>query len=402
MKIVIATDQFPPMVGGVAVVTHQLALHLAKREHQVWVIAPSENWRSAQTLEQQVHISRFASFEWPAYEGQRIAFFPFLTVWRLFKSLQPDVVHIHSPLILGTLARMAAHSYHVPVIATNHFMPINLSRSLSGDNVVGRSFSSATYRYLIGFYRHCDYVTAPTATALKLLREQGLRTPGEALSNGIDLTRFSPGPRDEGMRQTLGLPTKVPLALVLTRLMEEKRVHILLQAMQHLQAPVHLVVAGTGPDAKALQTLAQQLGISQRVTFLGFVPDEQLVPLYRLADFFVMPSVAELQSLATLEAMACGLPVIAADAGALPELVKPGQNGYLFQPDKSDQLARALEGMLKQPQQWQAMGQHSLEIAAQHEYQQVLNRWETLYQAQHSLHAATTTAASQPRGMAPL
>ncbi|HLW02077.1 MAG TPA: glycosyltransferase [Ktedonobacterales bacterium] len=399
MNIVIVTDQFPPMVGGVATVTHQLSVRLAERGHHVTVVAPSENWHNEQNHEQEIHIYRFSSFEWPAYEGQRIAFLPFLALRRLFQKIQPDVVHIHSPLVLGTLARVVAHTLHIPVIATNHFMPINLSRSLVGDGPVGKTYSKVVYRYLVGFYQRCDYVTAPTSTAFKLLVEQSLHTPGEALSNGIDLTRFRPEPRDECLRRALGLPADRPLALILTRLMEEKRVHILLQAMKQVQEPVHLAVAGTGPDASALQTLAHRLGISQQVTFLGFVPDEQIVPLYSLADFFVMPSVAELQSLATLEAMACGLPVIAADAGALPELVKPGQNGYLFPSDKSDQLAFYLDKLLRQPQQWQAMRHQSLEMAAQHGYQHILERWEAIYQARGNPHSSATAATPQPRGV---
>ncbi|HEU5370105.1 MAG TPA: glycosyltransferase [Ktedonobacterales bacterium] len=368
------------MVGGVATVTRRLARHLAARDHQVWVVAPSEDRRSYQNVEGHVYLYRFSSFEWPFYEGQRVALLPFLGLWRLFKAMQPDVVHIHSPQVLGVLARLAAHALDIPVVATNHFMPINLSRSLASDGAVGRRFSSLVYRYLVGFYQRCEYVTAPTETAYGLLLAHGLRTAGEAVSNGIDLARFRPGPRDERVRQALGLPVDRPLALAVTRLMNEKRVHVLLEALAQTREPVHLAIAGTGPEARSLQALASQLGISQRVTFLGFVLDEQLVALYRLADCFVMPSTAELQSLATLEAMACGLPVIAANAGALPELVQPERNGYLFQPDQSDQFAICLDMLLRQPQRWQALGQQSLRIAAQHDYQRIVERWEAIYQ----------------------
>lgn len=380
VRIVLVTDQFLPMVGGVATVTHQLAMNLAARGHQIWVVAPSEGWRNKQSYEEQVSVYRFSSLEWPAYEGQRVALLPIIGIWRLFKRIAPDIIHIHSPLILGILAREIGHTLHIPIIATNHFMPINMNRSLADNEVVSGSFSRVVYHYLVGFYRRCDYVTAPTTTALTLLREHGLRTSGEAISNGINLVRFSPGPGDETVRQSLGLPKDQPLALILTRLMREKRVHVLLEAVAQTHQPFHLVIAGSGPDAGALQAQANQLGVSQKISFLGFVADESVVSLYRLVDFFVMPSVAELQSLATLQALACGLPVIAANASALPELVQPGRNGYLFQPDQSDQLARCLDTLLKQPQQWQAMGQHSLKLAAYHDYQRVIEQWETIYQ----------------------
>jgi glycosyltransferase involved in cell wall biosynthesis len=368
------------MVGGVTTVTHQLSTNLAARGHQVWVVAPSEDWRNKQSSEERVSVYRFSSLEWPAYEGQRVALLPVIGIWRLFKRIAPDIIHIHSPHVLGVLAREIGRTLHIPIVATNHFMPINMSRSLTDSKVVSGSFSRVVYRYLVGFYHRCDYVTAPTATALALLREHGLRASGEAVSNGVNLARFSPGPGDEALRQALGLPKDQPLALILTRLMREKRIHVLLKAVAQTDQPFHLVIAGSGPDAGVLQALANQLGVSQKVSFLGFVADESLVSLYRLVDFFVMPSVAELQSLATLQALACGLPVIAAEAGALPELVQPGQNGYLFQPDKSDQLALCLEKLLRQPQQWQDMRLQSLRIAAHHDYQRVIEQWETIYQ----------------------
>jgi glycosyltransferase involved in cell wall biosynthesis len=385
VHIAVVTDQFLPLVGGVATVTHQLSTHLAARGHQVWVIAPSEDWKNDQHLEEYVQIYRFSSFAWPFYEGQRVALLPFIGLWQLFEKIKPDVVHIHSPQVLGTLARLVAHALRIPVVVTHHFMPINLSRSLADDRLVGRGFSRAVYRYLVRFYQGCEYVTAPTKTAYHMLVVHGLRTQGEVVSNGIDLTRFSTGPGDETVRRALRLPADQPLALTVTRLMSEKRVHVLLAALAQVQRPIHLAIAGTGPDAGTLQALAKRLGISHQVTFLGFVPDEHLVSLYRLGDFFVMPSIAELQSLATLEAMACGLPVIAAEAGALPELVQPEQNGYLFPPDQSEQLAQCLDRLLCQPRQWQAMGQKSLEIASRHDYQQVIGKWEAIYQDLHSL-----------------
>ncbi len=199
------------------------------------------------------------------------------------------------------------------------------------------------------------------------------------LSNGIDLSRFSPGPRDTALRQALGLPAGMPLALTVSRLMREKRLPVLLEALARMQAPLHLAIAGIGPEARSLQALARRLGIGQRVTFLGAVPDAQLAALYRLVDCFLIASIAELQSLATVEAMACGLPVMADDAGALPELVQPGRNGYLFPAEDGAQLAHCLEQFLREPERWKAMGQESRKLAEQHDYEQVVQQWESIY-----------------------
>src|ERR1051326_4611777 len=91
MRIAVVTDQYLPMVGGVAATTHQLASRLAARDHHVSVIAPSEGWHNEHHMDGQVSVYRFSSFEWPAYEGQRVAWLPFLGLQRLFKKLHPEV-----------------------------------------------------------------------------------------------------------------------------------------------------------------------------------------------------------------------------------------------------------------------------------------------------------------------
>jgi glycosyltransferase involved in cell wall biosynthesis len=116
-----------------------------------------------------------------------------------------------------------------------------------------------------------------------------------------------------------------------------------------------------------------------RISFLGFIPDKDLAPLYRLADVFAIPSEAELQSLATMEAMACGLPVVAADAYALPELVHHDINGFLFQRGNSEEMAQFLDVLVIDKELRKQMGSKSLEIIANHDRTQVLDQWEALY-----------------------
>jgi glycosyltransferase involved in cell wall biosynthesis len=381
MRIVVVTEQYLPMVGGVATVTQHLSQDLAAAGHQVWVFAPSEGHYNEDTEQGPVHVHRFSSFEWPTYDGQRIAFPPLAPLRRLLRAIDPDVVHIHSPIVLGNLAQLLASSMHVPVVATNHYMPINMSPSLSSDPLLGKKFESLAYSYLISFYNRCDFVTAPTATALDLLKAHGLRAPSRPVSNGIDLQQFCPRPRDEALRRRLSLPADRPLILYVGRISPEKRVNIVLDALVQLRHPAHLVVGGGGPALPELEERASSLGIGRRVTFLGRVADEDLIPLYRLADVFVMPSVAELQSVAALEALAVGLPVVAADAGALPELVHDGENGFLFTPDDSAALAERLARLVSDADLRGRMSENALAVARRHDRRRVLDEWQDVYAA---------------------
>ncbi|TME63308.1 MAG: glycosyltransferase family 4 protein, partial [Chloroflexi bacterium] len=379
MRIMIVTDQYPPMVGGVPTVTHGLAHDFAERGHQVWVVAPSQGARDVRRLEQKVRVYRFSSFDWPTYEGLRIPFIPFIPIRNLLKRSDPHIIHIHSPIVLGNIAQMLAGGLRKPVIATNHYMPFNMSRSLTADPLFSKPFSNITYTYLVHFCNRCEYVTAPTATALNLLYEHGLRAPAGVISNGIDLKKFSPGERSDQIREKFDLPLDRPLALHVNRLSEEKRIDVLLDAAAKMTGNGYIALVGSGPAEAELRAQAERLHLSDRVSFLGYVRDADLLTLRRSSEMFVIPSEADLQSLATMEAMACGLPVVAANSYALPELVHHGENGYVFQPGNSDELATYLDTLLTDAPLRAQMGQKSLEIIAKHDRVQVLDQWESLY-----------------------
>ncbi|QBD81057.1 glycosyltransferase family 4 protein [Ktedonosporobacter rubrisoli] len=379
MRIMIVTDQYPPMVGGVPTVTRGLAIDFARRGHQVWVVAPSYGPRDVRRLEHKVRVYRFSSFEWPAYEGLRIPFLPFGPVRNLIKRADPDIIHIHSPVVLGNIAQILAGGLRKPVIVTNHYLPINISRSLMSDPIIGKYFSLVSYSYLVYFCNRCEYVTTPTTTALDLLYEHGLRAPAKAISNGIDLKRFSPGPANPAIRQRFNLPQNEPLILHVNRLSEEKRIDVLLDALARTQSKGHVALVGTGPMEADLRAQVERLGLNERVSFLGFVRDSELLKLRRSANLFVIPSEADLQSLATMEAMACGLPVIAANSYALPELVHHGENGFLFQPGNHEELARQIDLMLDDEDLRARMGAESLRLIAQHDRNLILDQWEELY-----------------------
>lgn len=379
MRIMIVTDQYPPMVGGVPTVTRGLATDFANRGHNVWIVAPSYGSRDVRRVEHHVRVYRFSSFEWPAYEGMRIPFLPFMPIRNLLKKADPDIIHIHSPAVLGNIAQILAGGLRKPIIVTNHYLPINMSRSLLSDPLIGKHFSNVSYGYLVHFCNRCEYVTAPTMTALNLLYEHGLRAPAQAISNGIDLQKFTPGSPDLHIRHTLGLPEGVPLALHVNRLSEEKRNDVLLDAVAKMKGPGHVALVGTGPAEMELRAQAEQLHINERVSFLGYVRDADLLALRRTSELFVIPSEADLQSLSTMEAMACGLPIIAADAYALPELVHHEENGFLFEPGNSDELASQLDLLLYDADLRQRMGQESLRIIQQHDRIHVLDQWEALY-----------------------
>lgn len=380
MRIMIVTDQYPPMVGGVPNITHSLAIDFVNRGHQVWVAAPSYGTRSIRRIEENINVSRFSSFEWPSYKDQRIPFLPFASIRQLIKRSNPDVIHVHSPIVLGNIAQMLAPGLHKPVIVTNYYLPDNvLSRAILADPIFGKPLSSITYSYLVQFYNRCDYVTSPTLVALELLLVHGLRVPSAVISNGIDLGCYSPGPREPEVLRRLGLPEDRPIILHLNRLSPEKRIDVLLDAVAQMKVTAHIALVSSGPAEAELRAHVDRLQINDRVSFLGFINDADLIPLRRSSRLFVVPSEAELQSMALMEAMACGLPVIAANAHALPELVHHQRNGFLFSPGASAELATRIDQLLTDEEMHTRMSAESLRIIAGHDRNKILGQWEELY-----------------------
>jgi glycosyltransferase involved in cell wall biosynthesis len=142
---------------------------------------------------------------------------------------------------------------------------------------------------------------------------------------------------------------------------------------------IHLVLAGMGKEKRNLEELAEKLSIQQTVTFTGFVPDEDLQNIYRVADLFVTAGVAELQSIVTMEAMASGLPVVAVNAMALPELVHDGENGYLFSDGDGQMFAEKVIAILSDQAMWAKMSEKSLEIIRDHDINKTIEEYESIY-----------------------
>ena len=413
------TDQYEPMVGGVPTVTRDLARGLAGRGHTVTVVAPSATRQGhrADGPSGEMTVDFRGSVPWPWYEGQRLGFLPPARAGELISAMEPDVVHLHSPLTLGVGARLAARRRHVPVVYTNHYVPLNVwpsaARAGKATGTASRARDAAFYAYVTSFANRCDLVTAPTATALRLLRDHGLHAPAEAVSNGVDLDRFSPGlggrekggagrEKEAALRSKYALPPGRPLILSVGRLSPEKRADVLIAAVARLpsandEGPV-LAIAGAGPDEDRLRSLVRHYGVTDRVVFTGFVADSDLPGLYRLADVFAIAAQAELQSLVTMAAMASGLPVVAVDAGALAELVHVGENGFLARPGHAREIADGLDLLCRDVDLRVRMSKASSRIIAGHDAHRLLTRWESIYRALASPAAGVARGTEERQG----
>jgi glycosyltransferase involved in cell wall biosynthesis len=388
-RVVIGADTYPPDVNGAANFAQRLAEGLRGRGHEVHIICPATEAGPGTTVERGITVHRLPSHRTPFHPTFRVSL-PWQTARpaaRLLERITPDVVHIQSHFSVCRTLAAAAHRRRIPVVATNHFMPENLLGFTRLPARVADAACRFAWRDLVRVFRRAHAVTAPTPRAVRLLHENGLDVPARPVSCGLDLDRFSQPTADGGDTE--------PRVLFVGRLDKEKNVHELLRALALLpeERRVRAEIVGDGSCRPALEALARDLGIQDRVTFHGLAADQEVLAAYARCDVFCMPGTAELQSLATMEAMAAGKPVVAADAMALPHLVHPGRNGYLFPPGDVRALATFLTTLLDAPSARRRMGQASRKIVAEHDIRRTLSTFEDLYlQA-----AGRPAAAASPR-----
>ncbi|MDP9212293.1 MAG: glycosyltransferase [bacterium] len=385
MKILLATESYWPNRDGGSVFERALVHGLIELGHEVRVVAPSPKAGGPYVeRDGRSDVHRTRSFRLPGKFGSvgaRGSLLPGRVIRSLIDGYSPDLVHIHNPFGIGRTAMRAARKRHIPVVATNHNMPENTVDNL---RLLGKLIPNAAeriWRWQIKFLNQANFVTSPTKTAVDMLVAHGLTVPHRPISNGVDVRRFNPSVPATALRRKLHLPEK-PIVLYLGRLDGEKRMDVWLDAVPKVRKEIdaHFLIGGRGGELAALKRRAVSLGVAHHVTFAGEVADADLPAFYRLGTVFAISSPAELQSIVTLEALAAGLPVVAADAAALPELCQSGRNGYLFQPGSADGLAESLARILQNPAMSAQMGAESRKIIeASHDLRKMPTNYEAVY-----------------------
>jgi Glycosyltransferase len=320
------TDTYLPTVNGVSYTVALWRDRYVSRGGQQWVVYPDHPERRAQSGELPVR-----SVPLPIYPDFRVA--PPVLPAGLGAV---DLVHVHSPFGMGLAGRRLATdvplvvSYHTPTPAYAAYAP--------GGPWVERSVATVADRYERWFLDQADLILFPSTVTREAYTDESEGGPPTAvISNGVDVEQFvetSPSPR-----VAAAIDDEQPTIGYTGRLGYEKQLDELLLAAAPLD--VQVLVAGDGPARADLEGIARQRGVD--ATFLGFLPREELPGFYSALDLFVFPSPIETQGIVAMEAIACGTPVIAADAAALSETVTDGVDGLHYPPRDIDALQSAIE-----------------------------------------------------------
>jgi len=378
----IGCDTFFPDVNGAARFAERLSAGLADRGHEVHVVAPGQRWKRSQPgvemIEgQPVTVHRLPSLRWLPHDWLR-----FVLPWRakhyakvVLNRVHPDVIHIQSHIVIGRGLAKEATSRDIRLVATNHVMPENVLDFTLLPERAKRVFIRWGWREADKVLRRASAVTTPTRRAADFLERNTTQRGVLPVSCGLRASQYIADltPRTRNQLIFVG------------RLTMEKHIDVAIRALTRfdLDLDVELTVVGDGDQRKNLEKLAHEVGVADRVHFTGKLNEDELRRKLSEASVFVMPSIAELQSIATMEAMASGLPIVAADAMALPHLVNHGKNGYLFQPGNDRELAAKVMKVLRlSEEQYRKMQQRSLREVQAHDLDRTLDTFETLYRGQ--------------------
>jgi glycosyltransferase involved in cell wall biosynthesis len=385
MRIAMFTDYFFPELGGIQDSIAITSLALAERGHHIDIHAPRYSARdyrlvgapiAERDLGCNVRVSRHLSLPFPSSTRQSRVALPSPIAALARRRARPDVIHAHSFFGIGLAALWLGARLKIPVIGTNHttvagfapHIPISARRAAA---------------YVLWFYNRCGMLTAPSRSVFDELGPAMLTPPRLVISNPIDTEMFSPGPEADRDAEKARFGLSGATITYAGRLGPEKNIAVLLRALAALRErgiDAELALAGHGSEEPVLRALAGTLGIAPRVRFFGTLAPRDLARLLRISDIFAIMSTSETQSMVLLQAMASGVPVVAAQTRALPEFVGPDR-GILVEPRDSAQLARVFEDLLGTPERRRDMGRAGRRFAERHGVAPVTDAWEALYRS---------------------
>ncbi|MDR4999204.1 1,4-alpha-glucan branching protein domain-containing protein [Brevibacillus parabrevis] len=367
--------EFPPnVVGGLGRAVYDLARHLVRQGVAVHVLTRASDWSVAEEVMDGVHVHRLPTYI-PAEQEDFLSWVFQLNLAmsdateQLWKNgVRPDVIHAHDWLV-GWAAMEIKERYSLPLVSTIHALEHGRHQGIHTPlqeriHNSERTLAHASDRVIV-----CSHYMANEVQRLFDIPRAKLRV----IHNGVDLAQ-PPAFDQNRLREELSIGDG-PILFFVGRLVQEKGVHLLLEAMARLRydfGHVTLLIAGKGPMQGQWQQRAEEMGIAERVKFLGFVDDARRDQLFLLADIAVFPSLYEPFGIVALEAMALGVPILAADTGGLREIVRHGENGATMYAGNPESLTDQLRWLLQDPKKRRQMAQ-----TAQHDVLQHYN-WTSL------------------------
>lgn len=367
MRILFVADDLYPGFGGQARATEGHIAALVARGHRVVAIAGSE--RDPTPAPDGVRVVRLPSFR--LFRSQTRFAWP-VTGTVAAEVADADVVHVNTPTPLAVVTARAAARAGVPLVMGVH---TQIETSTLQVPLIGPALGPLLRAWYRNVFARADLLVAPTAFACDIAKAFTHRRC-EVVSNGLDLAKWPPADKERRRDAVRRL-------VYVGRLSREKRPQDLLALAPYLGERTEVHIAGTGPLENDLRRRAAEPDVAGRVRVLGYVSEAQKRALLEAADVFLMPSPAELQSIATLEAMAtgCAVATVGFASSAVPGIVAESGAGVVLAVGDAEAQARGLRALLEDEPGLRRAQANARAYAKTHDMRQVAERLEAHYRS---------------------
>lgn len=369
-RIAVFTGNYVNIVDGVALTLNRMVKHFMVRGREVVVFGPEGPSRALSPVGEFVGLPSIPAPPQPEY---RFALGMPRAARQRLESFRPEIIHLATPDLIGWWGRREGRRRKLPVVTSFHS---NIVSYLQYVPLLKR-FQGAGWRYFRAFYSGCDHIYVPTESMAQELRERGIGQPREHIGErlrlwprGVDLQRFSPKKRNLAWRRELGVADDERLVLFVARLRWEKGLDTLAKAIRALEdakIPHRSMIVG---DGVAYEPLRKRL---PKTLFTGMLDGEALARAYASADLFLYPSATETFGNVILEAMASGLPVVAADAPGSRSVVAPGESALLAMPDDARSFFARAKEILQDDALREALAAAGLARSARFSWEQAMD-----------------------------
>ncbi len=380
LNIAMICDPIGDNKSGVVISTLRFGKSLNERGHHVIFIGAKSGMVKNDDYNNGIKTYRYRSFPVPKSNGWNLAFPSVGELKKVFKEEKIDLIHMVLPMSGSIVAIKAAKSLGIKMIAHSHSQAENLFMDMP------KPFKPFLFyiwnKYLVWLYSKAELLIYPSKMAYELLDKLSKKNKKSVvISNGINLEYFQKKDVGDFYERFKISNNKINL-LFLGRLFPEKSVETIIKALPYIiekNDNVHLIIVGAGYLRKKLEKLAEILEVDKYISFLGIISEEDKVSAYNSSDIFILPSLAELEGMVVLEAMACGKPIIVSDAEMSASRYFVEGNGFLFNKKDYRDLAKQALKLINSADLRKEMGEISLEKVKKYDIHKSITALENAY-----------------------
>jgi glycosyltransferase involved in cell wall biosynthesis len=367
MKIAFFTDSYKPYTSGVVRSIDLYTSKVREAGHEVFIFAP--DYPEAKMEE---GLYRFTSLPAITHPSFRLALPLSAKINKKIREIKPDIIHTHSPFLLGLLAKYMAGQLDVPLVFTYHTLYEKYAHYIP----LGEDFiRSLSLKYVNNYCNKCDLIITPSKFVSNKLTNYNINTPRITIPTGINLDLYRER-RGDLLRKKYDIGEKERVFLFVGRLGKEKNIELLLNSFQKINCQndsTKFIIVGDGPERDNLENTTSELVITESVIFTGLKNYQEVVDYYLASDIFFFASPTETQGLVILEAMAGGLPVIAVNKAGAGIMVEDQVDGILVDNNEAEFVEAGIE-LLGDKERYNYLAKNALQKADEYSMENMTSK----------------------------